>query len=287
MNQYFRMKLHEKLSHKLNQVFTLKDSYRLRISFMVMTLILPTSFFSCEKVIDLPLKVADPILVIEGNVDNEKNIQEVYISETTPFFYSGDRMPVSGAIVHIQENNTTPVRLEEKENGRYVLSNLKGRSGSTYRLTVLVNDIEYEAQSIMPSPVPLDSVGTINTKVLSEDIKSAAVIYQDPPNQKNYYRFKVKINQIENSTFWAFSDRFTNGNTVTHNLSDRSNKLHSNDMVEIEMKCIDSAVYNYWNGLQRQNPGEASPANPISNISNGALGYFSAHTVSRATFEVK
>jgi hypothetical protein len=50
------------------------------------------------------------------------------------------------------------------------------------------------------------------------------------------------------------------------------------------MYCIDSAVYNYFFQLfQSGGAGSfntsASPANPTSNISNGAYGYFSAHTV--------
>jgi hypothetical protein len=43
-------------------------------------------------------------------------------------------------------------------------------------------------------------------------------------------------------------------------------------------------VFDYFNSLALMNDGQsASPANPLSNIQGGALGYFSAHTVQRRT----
>jgi hypothetical protein len=54
------------------------------------------------------------------------------------------------------------------------------------------------------------------------------------------------------------------------------------------MYCIDSSVYNYFFQLAQSSGAgafntTASPANPTSNISNGAYGYFSAHTISSQT----
>jgi hypothetical protein len=48
------------------------------------------------------------------------------------------------------------------------------------------------------------------------------------------------------------------------------------------MMCIENAVFKYWFSLNQSATGNsqsASPANAVSNISGGALGYFSAHTV--------
>lgn len=53
--------------------------------------------------------------------------------------------------------------------------------------------------------------------------------------------------------------------------------VESGDQVFIEIDHIDEANYNYWFTMQ-QNVSEstAAPANPETNISNNALGYFSA-----------
>ncbi|WP_374459435.1 hypothetical protein [Chryseobacterium taeanense] len=49
------------------------------------------------------------------------------------------------------------------------------------------------------------------------------------------------------------------------------------------MQCIDESVYTFYSALLEISDtgtgGGITPANPPSNISNGALGYFSAHTV--------
>jgi len=51
------------------------------------------------------------------------------------------------------------------------------------------------------------------------------------------------------------------------------------------MMCIDEQVYQYLFGLSETiNTGlnaPASPGNPISNITGGCLGYFSAHTIQK------
>ncbi len=242
---------------------------------------------SCEKVIDIPLKDSGPLLVIEGNIDNQGLVSEVLLSESTPFSFSGEKIPVSGATVSIQEDSKSPMSLAEQELGRYTLSNFQGKPGSTYFLKVLVDGKEYDAKSIMPHPVELDSIGTISTTVFTETIKSVAVIYRDPEDVKNYYRFTVSIDQVKNGTYWVFNDRFTNGNVVTQTLSDLSNKLSTGDFVTVEMQSIDSAVYRYWNSLKNQSPGASVPSNPVSNISNDALGYFSAHTISQTNFQVR
>jgi hypothetical protein len=256
-------------------------------AYIILIFLLAFCFSSCEKVIDINLRESEPLLVIEGNINNQGPFSEVLISETFPFSSLEERVPVSGAIVIIQEDNNSPMLLLEEGSGRYILNNFKGKPGSTYNLKVSVNGKDYESISTMPQPVELDSVGTISTDVFSETIKSTAVIYNDPVDIKNYYRFKVKINEVENNTYWVFNDRFTNGKVVTQTLNDLSNKLQIGNLVTVEMQCIDSAVYDFWNSLGNQNLGAAVPSNPISNISNGSLGYFSAHTISYTNFEVK
>lgn len=243
--------------------------------------------FSCEKVIDLPLKDAQSLLVIEGNVDDFATFQEVLLSRSTPFNYTGDRIPVSGAVVNLREGDGRVMELTEEEAGRYVIKNFRGKPGNTYYLSVLLDGEEYTAQSTMPRPVIPDSVGTVTTSALSETVKSVAVIYTDPEDQKNYYRFKLKINQVGNRSYWVYNDRFNNGKTITQTLTDFSNKIVSKDEVEVQMQCIDSAIYQYWTDLKDQGPGASTPANPISNISNGSLGYFSANSVSYTVFQVR
>src|SRR5690554_1975663 len=136
-----------------------KGSLLILISFIMFC------FSSCEKVIDVSLKESGPFLVIEGNIDNQGLSSEVLLSETSSFYFAGAGNPVSGAVVRIQEDNQSPMLLEEQEPGRYILNDFKGKPGSTYYLNVSVNGENYEATSVMPQSVELDSVGTISTIV--------------------------------------------------------------------------------------------------------------------------
>jgi hypothetical protein len=58
--------------------------------------------------------------------------------------------------------------------------------------------------------------------------------------------------------------------------------IHSGDQLCVELQCIDRGVFDYYNTLQQTvEQSSATPANPASNITGGALGYFSAHTINR------
>ena len=57
------------------------------------------------------------------------------------------------------------------------------------------------------------------------------------------------------------------------------NDINVNDTLQIELDAIDKPLYDYWYTLNSTTLSSqtAAPANPPSNISNGALGYFSAY----------
>ncbi|MNY17369.1 hypothetical protein D3C86_1506870 [compost metagenome] len=95
---------------------------------------------------------------------------------------------------------------------------------------------------------------------------------------------------------YAENDRLTDGNAVPSVLfftgnKDDEDQVKTGDKVEIEMQCIDKNIFNYWYTLSQQSqngPGGGTiPGNPPSNISNNALGYFSAHTVDKKEMVVK
>ncbi|MCW3126192.1 MAG: hypothetical protein JWO03_1850, partial [Bacteroidetes bacterium] len=56
--------------------------------------------------------------------------------------------------------------------------------------------------------------------------------------------------------------------------------INENDTIQMELDAIDKPVYEYFNTLNEStiNSLSAAPANPPSNFSNNALGYFSAYS---------
>lgn len=251
------------------------------------------AFTGCEEVIDIDLKDADQVLVIEGNVSNTETTHFVSISKTVPFASNSTDNPQSGAIVKILEEivsgSTSSVitpkaerSFTEVSSGLYQISNYRASPGRKYTLTVELADKSYQASSIMPAPISIDSIGTVTDSFFGEDQKTVSIVFQDPPNEKNYYRYLLTVNGKAITDVFAYNDKFNDGKKVQRNLYNEDLDLFRGDSVWVEQQCVDQAVYNYFNGIQSNNPGSAAPANPISNFSNGALGYFSAYGVTRA-----
>ena len=237
--------------------------------------------FSCEKVIDIGLKSSDALIVIEGVVTNRTDSQIVRINRSVPFGDLNNFPDVSGAIVTITDNSGRVVTLRERRPGFYMARNFTGNSGRTYNLKVVVEGKEYTATSTMPTQVSMDSLGVTVGTFFGKESKTVQISFADPAAIKNYYRFTLNINGKPSKNIFVYEDNFSNGKKVTRELFDFDLNTKTGDVAEIEMQCIDQNIYRYWQGLdQNENRGGASttPANPVSNINNGALGYFSVHT---------
>ncbi|CAG4999941.1 hypothetical protein DYBT9275_02349 [Dyadobacter sp. CECT 9275] len=249
-------------------------------------LLLTSSLFSCEKVIDVELNPADQKYVIEGQITNLKKGAVVVISQTTDFENTGTYPGISGAIVTISDAKGNAYPLIETQEGFYQDTLLLGKPGMTYHLHVKLNGSEYMATSTMPDLVKMDSVFVEKdgSNFSNRERYLANVSYTDPGNTVNFYRFVQFKNGVKEKTIFIRNDERTNGNAVTAPLrypADDDNDLLTGDNIRVEMQCIDQPAYQYWYSLDRGALGDgsaASPANPVSNIQGGALGYFSAHT---------
>lgn len=231
---------------------------------------------SCEKVIDLQLRDAEPVLMIEGTISNLQEWQEVNLSHTVPFDSELRRMPVTGARVFLREGNNAWKALSEFQDGQYIIRDFRGRPGVEYSLRVEYDDETYESTSRMPEVVRIDSTG-VSVMTFDETRRTPLVLFQDPPAEKNYYYFEVEVNGDIVPSLFLYNDKFNNGKYVTINLDDFELNLNPLDSVVVELRNIDEGSYNFWKGVQSQTATSASPGNPPSNISNGALGYFSAY----------
>ena len=236
---------------------------------------------ACEKVIDVDLNEAAPAIVIEGNLSNNINEVEVKISKTSSYFDTLSSEKVSGAIVKVTSDVGDNFILHETENGIYKTQKSWFKIGGTYNLSIEANGENYEASSKLNTPVSIDSINFYyEDSPFFELGYYVNVYFDDPPNVSNYYRLKylkngIYQNRIEDLIL--FDDRYMDGNTIEITLLNQPFEL--NDTVSFQLVSLDKGAYNYLKTFQElvnNNPGSAAPANPNSNISNGALGYFSA-----------
>ena len=143
----------------------------------------------------------------------------------------------------------------------------------------------------MRSTVGLDSVTfALNTDYDNKKTINAVVNFQDPPGHVNYYQFAESVRGRSIPNIFVFEDRLSDGKYIEQPLFNDSSYLQKGDTLLLTMNCIDRNVFNYFYTLTNVTGNNdfqtATPANPNTNISNGALGYFSAHTTLRVKVEV-
>jgi len=247
---------------------------------------LAIGLYACKKTVHLNLDNAAPQIVIQGEVtDDTTGSYTVRIFRTVSFYAENSFPAVSGASIRISDNEGHVDSLMETTPGVYVTQSLKGKAGNTYTLSVLAQDTLYTAVSTMPQPVKLDSLTFNHRTGFGKNTIYAVPNFQDPAGIANYYQFVEYLNGVLlNKDIFVFDDRLSDGRYITRSLRNDSAYLKSGDWLEVKMYCIDEPVFDYFNELDQSSSGgtfntTASPTNPISNISNGALGYFSAHTI--------
>ena len=242
-------------------------------------------FTSCQKVVQLNLNNAATQVVIQGEVTDDRGPYQIIINQSVGFYADNTFPGISGAIVKITDDLGDSDILTEKSPGIYETHFLKGKPGITYTLSVLSQNVNYSAVSTMPQPVRFDSLTLEGTSGFGQERINAIVNFQDPPGVKNYYQFTETVNHkaFPRNNF-VFNDRLSDGKYISTTLRTDSSYIVPEDTVTVNMYSIDENTYNYFLEL-RQSSGSgafnstASPANPTTNITGGALGYFSAHTV--------
>jgi hypothetical protein len=271
---------------------------RLSPSWLAAAVALLLASTGCEKVIDLDLKTSSAQLVIEGNLVDDNRPCQVSLSTSANYTDANTFAPVTGATVTLADNAGRSETLRETTPGQYLGASVLGVPGRTYTLRVETGGTAYVAVSTLPAPVvPFEKLSTQLSAFGTDNIQ-AVVEYTDPVGLGNSYLFRQYRNGRINNTIFVQNDQFTDGNHVTQTLRAFSNssndpnnlnKLVPGDSLQVEMQNIDANVYEYFRTLNLiLTTGAApstTPANPKSNFSGGALGYFSAH--SRRVLRIK
>lgn len=261
-----------------------------RTSIQVLLIVFALIICGCKKIITVNLKSSNKLTVITGIVTNQEGPYTVSITKTADFYADNDFETVSGASVIITGNGTRD-SLTETSPGIYRTHSLKGVPGHTYSLHVVAEGNVYTATSTMPKPVYMDS---IDFREGAGGQLYAVVSFQDPIGVPNYYEFIEYIDEKRldgGRGHSLFDDRLSDGRYISRLLYDDSSYIRSGVRLSIEMNCVDEPVYQYLSQLLQITGGNGgfgnpAPDNPVSNISGGALGYFSAQTVSKGSIKI-
>lgn len=256
-------------------------------------IILLFATFGCEKVIDVDLNEAHPEVVIEANLSKFPDSAKVKLSKTGSYFGESTNDKISDAIVVVTSNYGESYIFNEVEEGVYKSFEIIPEEGVVYSLTVETEGETYEANSILQATVPIDSLTYYYYEGFAflDAGYVLKLIIKDPAEIENYYRIKIyESDRLENVSddFIVFDDRLVDGKLLEITL--RGNLFEVGDTVTVQLMSIDNDAYKYFDTFHELiniNPGSAAPANPTSNISNGALGYFSVWSSDVKTVIIK
>jgi hypothetical protein len=248
---------------------------------------------SCEKVLNVELESSEAKVVIEGILTDKAGTCMVIVSQTRSFSESNDFEGVANASVSITDDLGNIYQLSEVNTGVFIDSSLTAISGHSYLLSVNVDGNTYSSRSDMPNKIKLDSLFMSVEDTHEGKRNMANVVFTDPKDAQNYYRFVQYKNGLRDGNIFIRSDERTNGNVVILPIrypAAAGNEIKSGDTVMIDILSINSDIYTYWKGINSNTHGvvqSSIPSNPITNIQGGALGYFSTHAIDTKWLVVK
>ena len=235
----------------------------------------------CERVIEMDLNESQPALVIEGDLSYPDGQLNVTISRTGSYFDADPMQKVSGADVYLENKNGHQEWVPEVANGYYLLDNIHIEPGDLFKLKVEVDDMVYSAESSVQIPVEIDSIGY--SYYAGDDFFRPGyrfnLAFYDPAGEKNYYRVRVYRNgHLFNrpTDLVVFDDSDLDGTLINVRLHSQY-YLEKGETAVMELMSIDRNSWEYFKSLSEVinvAPGSPAPANPVSNFSNGAMGYF-------------
>lgn len=271
--------------HKLN-IKSIPD-----ITIFLLILLFSVLTFSCEDVIQVDLNSTDPKIVIEGIITDHPDYHLVRISRSTDYFTPENFDPVTGAEVTLSDDTGNSEVLMEGYNGIYETSLIQGMPGRTYTLTVLYEGKEYSAVSTMPEAVEIDSlVSEYYEGIFGVKGYIVHCYFQDRENVDDYCRINVIHANIRHYYYHLYQDRLTDGIYIDYDIFNEDFK--PGNEVSIELLTLNKAAFEYYStvnfviaaGDEGGGGGfQSAPANPVTNLSNGAFGYFATYTFRKQT----
>lgn len=248
---------------------------------------------SCDEPIKLDLDQTPSRIVIEGQVTDVPGRQFVRVTRSLDFYQSGDAERISTATVKITDDTGESIDLVHNPNGSedsvgyYVpTGNYLGVVGRVYTMTVVVDGVTYTGSDELFRVTTIDSIGYQTNRFRERDKPSDGKIWEllmyakEPQDTEDNYLFKFYRNDsliyTKETDVYIFND---------YGIGERIDGVASpvyyapGDKARVEMYSISRDGYLFYNDLatiMNSDGGMFSPppANPRSNITGGALGFF-------------
>jgi hypothetical protein len=274
---------------------------------------------SCEKDIDIELDASQPQLVVDASIENGQ-VPIVFLSRSLDFFSRIDSSKLSASFVRNAtvkiSNGSREVILKEDslrspEGARIYFYTVRednrdfiGQFNTAYQLSIAAEGKNYRAETTIPTATRrIDSLWWEKLP-LADDTLAARIVIRatDKPGLGDYIRYFTRVNQesffpgfnsvfddqvIDGTTYTIPVDRGFNKNSV---FADSLTYFKRGDVVTIRLCNIDKQTYDFWRTFEFsfQSIGNpfSSPTRILSNVNNGALGYFGGYACQYRTLVI-
>lgn len=266
-------------------------------------------FSGCdEEEITLNLDSSPVRLVVDGMITTDTMAHCVSLSLSSDYFYNKPAVRVSGAKVTISDGDETFELVEsETAPGKYYTPvDYFGKQNHLYTLEItgvdvagITKDEVFSAESYLH---PVLIVDYLEVDYTTQFDLWKVLLYAQDPAEENFYLFTLLRNgrliTEEYAEMSVTNDEYFDGNYIDGvwlfelDYEDRDEDLQAGDVLTVESYMIDENYYDFLVAAQE----ETSPKNPLfstipanvpGNISNGALGVFTACSVFKKSVIVK
>jgi hypothetical protein len=274
--------------------------------FLSLSLLL-SLLWGCTEKIDLKLENSNTRLVVEGAISTDTLSHQVRLTTTSSYFYDRPAPVVSGALLKISDGiDTWP--LTESIPGLYQTSpDVFGLPNHTYTLQIVLKEPinGHSAYSASSQLRPIVKADSIRLKYHPDWGKHGFYEVQcyvlDPPSI-DFYMFDLYRNNtlitdtIDKKTVvddQLFNGNYTNGIGVGFLNQGRSDqRLTPGDLVTLQVSGITADYFKFIQAVQTEVAGQnplfsGPPANIPGNVNNGAIGFFAACSITRASAVVR
>lgn len=262
-------------------------------------LMISVTLVSCEETVQLDLDQVPQRIVIEGNLTDVPGRQFVRVTRSGGFYETGETNRVANAQVVGRDDSGEVIPFTHNPGGSgdstgfYLPSaGYAGTIGRTYTLTVVVDGQTYEAVDKLIRVTKIDSMSYRPNFFRERDEPSDGKIWElliyakEPQDTEDNYLIKYYRNDslvFNNETdVYVFNDY-----GVGENIDGVPSAVYyaPGDKARVEMYSLSRDGFLFYSDLLtvlNSDGGMFSPppANPRSNISNGAQGFFQVSAMS-------
>ena len=282
-------------------------------------LIFVIAIYSCTEEIDVNVDSGETRLSVEAAVTTDLKKHHVILKESSDVFFNKSAIPVKNATITVNDGSIN-YNFQETKPGYYESEiEFAGEAGKTYSLSINNVDInqdgeleEYLASATMRPAYVVDSIRMHfdpdyeSERGGEEDEEEGefwlvSLYMKDDIKTEDFYGFACRVNNVlvhdTITEVLVQKDTYFNGETTKgvdvgeFNQGKPDEILSNGDIITLETYAIDEEYYDFVSQLQEMDEGQSMfsgpPGNITSNISNGAIGFFTVYSITRTTISLE